>query len=29
VLTAAHLTELYEVPVGELSWQGRRVFVSG
>lgn len=28
ILSADHLSELYEVPVGELSWQGRRVFVS-
>jgi iron complex transport system ATP-binding protein len=29
ILSAAHLEELYDVPVGELSWEGRRVFVSG
>ncbi|MEX0734204.1 MAG: ABC transporter ATP-binding protein [Steroidobacteraceae bacterium] len=28
VLSDVHLSELYGVPVGELSWQGRRVFVS-
>ncbi len=28
ILTDVHLSELYEVPVGELAWQGRRVFVS-
>lgn len=28
ILSGAHLSELYAVPVGELSWQGRRVFVS-
>ncbi|MGH8251137.1 MAG: ABC transporter ATP-binding protein [Steroidobacteraceae bacterium] len=27
-LSAAHLSELYQVPIGEMSWQGRRVFVS-
>jgi iron complex transport system ATP-binding protein len=27
-LSADHLSELYQVPVGELPWQGRRVFVS-
>jgi iron complex transport system ATP-binding protein len=29
ILTDANLSELYEVPVGELAWRGRRVFVSG
>jgi iron complex transport system ATP-binding protein len=28
ILTDANLSELYEVPVGELAWRGRRVFVS-
>jgi len=28
ILSDANLSELYEVPVGELSWRGRRVFVS-
>jgi iron complex transport system ATP-binding protein len=29
ILSDANLTELYEVPVGELAWRGQRVFVSG
>ena len=29
ILSDANLSELYEVPVGELAWQGQRVFVSG
>ena len=29
VLSDANLSELYEVPVGELAWRGQRVFVSG
>jgi iron complex transport system ATP-binding protein len=29
ILSGAHLTELYEVPVGEVAWRGERVFVSG
>ena len=29
ILSAANLTELYDVPVGELAWRGQRVFVSG
>jgi len=28
ILTDANLSELYEVPVGELAWRGQRVFVS-
>jgi iron complex transport system ATP-binding protein len=28
ILTGANLSELYEVPVGELDWRGQRVFVS-
>ena len=28
ILSAANLTELYDVPVGELAWRGQRVFVS-
>jgi iron complex transport system ATP-binding protein len=28
MLSTPHLSELYEVPLGELAWQGRRVFVS-
>ena len=28
ILSDANLSELYEVPVGELAWQGQRVFVS-
>jgi iron complex transport system ATP-binding protein len=28
ILTEPNLSELYEVPVGELAWRGRRVFVS-
>ncbi|MGH8242510.1 MAG: ABC transporter ATP-binding protein [Steroidobacteraceae bacterium] len=29
ILSGANLSELYEVPVGELAWRGQRVFVSG
>jgi iron complex transport system ATP-binding protein len=29
ILSGANLTELYEVPVGEVAWRGERVFVSG
>jgi iron complex transport system ATP-binding protein len=29
ILSGAHLTELYEVPVGEVAWRGERVLVSG
>jgi iron complex transport system ATP-binding protein len=29
ILSEADLSELYEVPVGELAWRGQRVFVSG
>jgi iron complex transport system ATP-binding protein len=28
ILSEANLSELYEVPVGELAWRGQRVFVS-
>jgi iron complex transport system ATP-binding protein len=28
ILSDANLSELYDVPVGELAWRGRRVFVS-
>ena len=28
ILSDENLSELYEVPVGELSWRGQRVFVS-
>jgi iron complex transport system ATP-binding protein len=28
ILTESNLSELYEVPVGELAWRGQRVFVS-
>ncbi len=28
ILSAGNLSELYEVPVGELAWRGQRVFVS-
>ena len=28
ILSDANLSELYEVPVGELAWRGQRVFVS-
>jgi iron complex transport system ATP-binding protein len=28
ILSESDLSELYEVPVGEISWRGRRVFVS-
>ena len=28
ILSGANLSELYEVPVGELAWRGQRVFVS-
>ena len=29
ILSDVNLTELYEVPVGELAWRGERIFVSG
>ena len=28
ILSDANLSELYDVPVGELAWRGQRVFVS-
>jgi iron complex transport system ATP-binding protein len=28
ILSEANLSELYEVPIGELAWRGQRVFVS-